>query len=78
MGYRVVECVEGRGRTAWRQPCACGDRMGAQSASRQQLIYRGRKADQLEDNIPCDQLRLSDDDVRQLDAAVRSGYSLSK
>jgi Aldo/keto reductase family len=42
------------------------------------VIIAARRADQLEDNIRAVDLRLSDDDVRQLDAASDPGIPYPK
>ena len=78
MGYRVVDAVKhvasrhgaspARVAIAWvlNRPAVCS------------VIIAARKAEQLEDNIHAVELQLSDDDVRQLDAASDPGVPYPK
>jgi aryl-alcohol dehydrogenase-like predicted oxidoreductase len=83
MGYRVVDVLkEVAGRhDAKPGPCGAAWVLGRPAVS--SVIVAARKAEQLEDNIRAVDLRLSDEDVRLLDAArirafrIRSGWSFN-
>src|SRR5258708_21400013 len=78
MGYRVVGALkEVAGRHAVsRARVALAWVLSRPAVS--SVIVAARKADQLEDNIRAVDLRLSDDDVRQLDAASDPGIPYPK
>src|SRR5467141_942845 len=78
MGYRVVDAlkeVAGRHNVSPAR-VAVSWLLGRPAVS--SVIIAARKADQLEDNIRAIDLRLSDDDVRQLDAASDPGIPYPK
>jgi aryl-alcohol dehydrogenase-like predicted oxidoreductase len=78
MGYRVVETlkeVAGRHDTSPAR-VALSWVLGRPAVS--SVIIAGRKAEQLEDNIRAVDLRLSDDEVRLLDAASDPGVPYPK
>jgi len=78
MGYRVVEAlkeVAGRYEASLAR-VALSWVLGRAAVS--SVIIAARKVDQLEDNIRAVDLRLSDDDVRLLDAASDPGVPYPK
>jgi aryl-alcohol dehydrogenase-like predicted oxidoreductase len=78
MGYRVVEALKqvAAGRDASPARVALAWVLGRQAIS--SVIIAARKIEQLEDNIGAVDLRLSDDEVRILDAASDPGIPYPK
>ena len=78
LGYRVVEALKqvAAGHSASPARVALAWVLGRQAIS--SVIIAGRKIEQLEDNIGAVDLRLSDDEVRILDAASDPGIPYPK
>ena len=78
MGYRVVDKLKEVAARHGASPArvAISWLLGRPAVS--SVIIAARKAEQLEDNIRAVDLRLSDDDVRQLDAASDPGVPYPK
>jgi aryl-alcohol dehydrogenase-like predicted oxidoreductase len=78
MGYRVVDAVKMVAARHGASPArvAISWLLGRPAVS--SVIIAARKAEQLEDNIRAVDLRLSDDEVRQLDAASDPGIPYPK
>src|SRR5467141_2986423 len=78
MGYRVVDAVKAVAARQGASPAqvAVSWLLGRPAVS--SVIVAARKAEQLADNVRAIDLRLSDDDVRQLDAASDPGIPYPK
>jgi aryl-alcohol dehydrogenase-like predicted oxidoreductase len=78
MGYRVVDALKEVAARRGASPArvASAGLLGRPAVS--SVIIAARKAEQLEDNIRAVDLRLSDDDVRLLDAASDPGVPYPK
>src|SRR5712672_2372751 len=73
MGYRVVDAVKEVAARHGASPARVAIAWVLSRPAVSSLIIAARKAEQLEDNVRAVDLRLSDDDVRQLDEASDPG-----
>jgi aryl-alcohol dehydrogenase-like predicted oxidoreductase len=73
MGYRVVDTLKEVAARHGATPARVAISWVLSRPAVSSVIVAARKAEQLEDNISAVDLRLSDDDVRQLDAASDPG-----
>jgi aryl-alcohol dehydrogenase-like predicted oxidoreductase len=78
MGYRVVDTLKEVAARHGVSPARVAISWVLSRPAVSSVIIAARKADQLEDNIGAVDLRLSDDDVRQLDAASDPGIPYPK
>ena len=78
LGYRVVEALSEVARRHDVSPARTALSWVLGRAAVSSVIVAARKAEQLEDNIRAIDLRLSDDDVRLLDAASDPGIPYPK
>jgi aryl-alcohol dehydrogenase-like predicted oxidoreductase len=78
MGYRVVDALKAVGARNEASPARVAISWVLNRPAVSSVIVAARKSDQLEDNIRAVDLRLSDDDVRQLDAASDPGVPYPK
>jgi aryl-alcohol dehydrogenase-like predicted oxidoreductase len=78
MGYRVVEALKEVAGRHGVSPARAALSWALGRAAVSSVIVGARKAEQLEDNIAAVDLRLSDEDVRLLDAASDPGVPYPK
>jgi len=78
MGYRVVDALKEVAAQDGASPAQVAISWVLSRPAVSSVIVAARKAEQLEDNILAADLRLSDDDVRQLDAASDPGIPYPK
>ena len=78
MGYRVVDALKEVAARHDASPACVAIAWVLSRPAVSSVIVAARKADQLEDNIRAVDLRLSDDDLRQLDAASDPGVPYPK
>src|SRR6202163_1432880 len=78
MGYHVVDAIKEVAARHGASPAQVAIAWVLSRPAVSSVIVAGRKAEQLEDNIRAVELRLSDDDVRQLDAASDPGIPYPK
>ena len=78
MGYRVVETLQQVARRHNVSPARVALSWVLGRAAVSSVIVAARKLDQLEDNISAADLRLSDEDIRLLDAASDPGVPYPK
>ena len=78
MGYRVVDALKGVAARHGASPARVAIAWVLSRPAVSSVIVAARKADQLEDNIRAVDLRLSDEDVRELDAASDPGIPYPK
>jgi aryl-alcohol dehydrogenase-like predicted oxidoreductase len=78
MGYRVVDALKEVAAKYDASPARIAISWVLSRPAVSSVIIAARKADQLEDNIRAVDLRLSDDDVRKLDAASDPGVPYPK
>ena len=78
MGYRVVDALKEVAARHGASPARVAIAWVLSRPSVSSVIVAARHADQLDDNIRAVDLRLSDDDVRQLDAASDPGIPYPK
>ena len=78
MGYRVVDALKEVAARHGASPARVAISWVLSRPAVSSVIVAARKADQLEDNIRAVDLRLSDDDFKQLDAASDPGVPYPK
>jgi aryl-alcohol dehydrogenase-like predicted oxidoreductase len=78
MGYRVVDALKEVAARHGASPASVAIAWVLSRPAVSSVIVAARKADQLEDNIRAVDLSLSEDDVRQLDAASDPGIPYPK
>jgi diketogulonate reductase-like aldo/keto reductase len=78
MGYRVVDALKEVAAHHGASPARVAISWVLSRPAVSSVIVAARKAEQLEDNIRAVDLRLSDDDVRLLDAASDPGIPYPK
>jgi aryl-alcohol dehydrogenase-like predicted oxidoreductase len=78
MGYRVVDALKEVAARHGASPACVAISWVLSRPAVSSVIVAARKAEQLEDNIRAVDLRLSDDDIRQLDAASDPGVPYPK
>ena len=78
MGYRVVDTLKEVAARHGATPARIAISWVLSRPAVSSVIVAARKAEQLEDNLRAVDLRLSDDDVRQLDAASDPGVPYPK
>src|ERR1700680_3850821 len=78
LGYRVVDALKDVAARHDASPAQVAIALVVSGAAVSSVIVAARKAEHLEDNIRAADLRLSDDDVRQLDAASDPGVPYPK
>jgi aryl-alcohol dehydrogenase-like predicted oxidoreductase len=78
MGYRVVDALKEVAARHGASPARVAIAWVLSRPGVTSVIIAARKADQLEDNIRAVDLRFSEDDVRQLDAASDPGVPYPK
>ena len=78
MGYHVVDALKEVAARHGASPAQVAIAWVLSRPAVSSVIVAARKAEQLEDNIRAVELRLSDDDVRQLDAASDPGIPYPK
>lgn len=78
MGYQVVDALKEVAARHGVSPARVAISWLLGRAGVSSVIIAARKAEQLEDNIRAVELRLSDDDVRQLDTASDPGIPYPK
>jgi aryl-alcohol dehydrogenase-like predicted oxidoreductase len=78
MGYRVVDALKEVASRHDASPARVAIAWVLSRPAVSSVIVAARKADQLEDNVRAVDLRLSDEDIRQLDAASDPGVPYPK
>jgi aryl-alcohol dehydrogenase-like predicted oxidoreductase len=78
MGYRVVDALKEVAARHGASPACTAIAWVLSRPAVSSVIVAARRADQLEDNIRAVDLRLSDDDIKQLDAASDPGVPYPK
>ena len=78
MGYRVVDVLKEVGRRHNASPSSVALAWLLNKPAISSVIVAGRRAEHLEDNIRAVDLQLSEDDLRQLDAASDPGIPYPK